>query len=300
MSKGSILKSNWVYVNPAEARVIDTNAMVEEKLKDLSRKLTAQTGDDAEFTDGFMQGIDAMQVAQLVGEDAQIVGEAPPEPVGPTQEELLEQAAEEIENMKQQALAEIENERNRAVEEGRQEGYQHGLEQGRQEGYAKGHQEGLNSVEEQRNALARELQQKAIQLEEEYQTKVKELEPKFVDTLTDIYEHVFRISLKNSRELVVNLLANTMRNIEGSNGYLIHVSKEDYPFVSMQKKELVKGTSINPEDMDIIEDATLDSNECMVETGNGVFDCSLGTQLEALNEELRLLAYTPNTLEHDK
>ncbi len=29
---------------------------------------------------------------------------------------------------------------------------------------------------------------------------------------------------------------------------------------------------------------------------NGVFDCdSLGTQLEALNEELRLLAYEPST-----
>ena len=29
----------------------------------------------------------------------------------------------------------------------------------------------------------------------------------------------------------------------------------------------------------------------MIETGSGVFDCSLGTQLEALNEELRLLSY---------
>ena len=101
--------------------------------------------------------------------------------------------------------------------------------------------------------------------------------------------------MKKSRELVVHLLANTMRNLEGGNGYLIHVSKDDYPFVSMQKKELVKGTSIDPEDMDIIEDATLDRSECMIETGNGVFDCSLGTQLEALNEELRLLAYEPST-----
>ena len=93
----------------------------------------------------------------------------------------------------------------------------------------------------------------------------------------------------------MHLLANAMRNLEGGNGYLIHVSKDDYPFVSMQKKELVKGTSINPEDMDIIEDATLDRSECMIETGNGVFDCSLGTQLEALHEELRLLAYEPST-----
>ena len=273
MSKSGLLKSNWVYVNPTETRVIDTNAMVESKLKELSEKLSAQTRTDDEFADGFTQGIDAKQVAELVGEDNQIIGgNAPVEPQGPTQEELMQQAAAEIENMKQQAIAEIQNARQQAVEEGRKQGYQEGLEQGHQDGYAQGHQEGLDSVAQQQTALNSEYEAKAAQLEEEYSSKVK-----------------------NSRELVVHLLANTMRNLEGGNGYLIHVSKDDYPFVSMQKKELVKGTSIDPEDMDIIEDATLDRSECMIETGNGVFDCSLGTQLEALNEELRLLAYEPST-----
>ena len=43
LSKSGLLKSNWVYVNPTETRVIDTNAMVESKLKELSEKLSAQT-----------------------------------------------------------------------------------------------------------------------------------------------------------------------------------------------------------------------------------------------------------------
>lgn len=59
----------------------------------------------------------------------------------------------------------------------------------------------------------------------------------------------------------------------------------------MQKRELIKNTNINIDDVELLEDATLGKNECMIETGNGVFDCSLGTQLEALNEELRLLSY---------
>ena len=77
MSKSGVLKSNWVYVNPTETRVIDTNAMVENKLKELSQKLAEQTRADDEFTDGFMQGIDARQVAELVGEDNQIIGGQP-------------------------------------------------------------------------------------------------------------------------------------------------------------------------------------------------------------------------------
>lgn len=298
MSKSGVLKSNWVFVNPTDTRVIDTNALVENKLKELSEKLAAETRTDETFVDGFMQGIDAMQVAELVGNDAQILGESEPElPPEPTQEELKQQAIEEIENMKQQALAEIENARRQAVEEGKKQGYQEGLERGQKDGFEQGHQEGLVSVADQREELQKEFEEKTAQLEEEYQNKIKELEPKFIDTLTGIYEHIFQVSLKNSRELVVYLIANTMRNIEGSNGYLIHVSKEDYPFVSMQKKDLVKGTGIDTEIVDIIEDATLDRSECMIETGNGVFDCSLGTQLEALNEELRLLSYQPEEKE---
>ena len=115
--------------------------------------------------------------------------------------------------------------------------------------------------------------------------------------MTGIYEHIFHVSLKNSRDLVVYLIANTMRKLEGNSGYLVHVSKEDYPFVSMQKKELIKGTGIPLEAIDILEDATLGRSECMIETGNGVFDCSLGTQLEALNEELKLLSYEPRKTE---
>lgn len=297
MSKSGVLKSGWIIVNQADTRVIDTNALVESKLKEISEKLAAETNKDEGFTDGFMQGIDAMQVAELVGEDGMIIGEAPNEPAPPTSEELMQQAAEEINRMKEQALAEIEQARAQALEEGRKEGYQKGFEQGKTEGFQKGHEEGLNSVEEQRKQLLMEASVKAAMVEEEYQKKLDELEPKFIDTLTGIYEHIFNVSLKNSRDLVVYLIANTMRNIEGNSGYLVHVSKEDYPFVSMQKKELVKGTSIAMDDVDIIEDATLQKSECTIETGNGVFDCGLGTQLEALNEELRLLSYEHCTSE---
>lgn len=297
MSKGSVLKSGWMYMNPSETRVIDTNAMVESKLKELSFKLAAETDGDVEFTDGFVQGIKAEHVAELVGEES--AEPVPEEPVNeiPESEIMIQQATEEIEAMKAQALAEIEQARVQIIEEAKKAGYQEGFAQGKKEGYDAGHEEGLNSVAEEREEVLRDASVRIAQIEEEYQKKLDELEPQFIETLTGIYEHIFHVSLKNSRDLIVYLIANTMRNLEGSNGYLIHVSKEDYPFVSMQKKELVKGTGIQIDDIDILEDATLGRSECMIETGNGVFDCGLGTQLEALNEELRLLSYEPGKTE---
>lgn len=304
MSNGGILKSGWVVVNPAETRIIDTNARAEARLKELAQELAKQCGEEPDFVEGFTQGINAVDVADLMRDgEGNIIGGEPnmnegqQEPHQSTeqqmalQENLLAEAQEQIEIMKQEAIAQIEQERRQAVEEGRNEGYQQGLEQGKKQGYQQGHQDGLNSVAETRQQVFAEAEQKIAAAEAEYEQKLRELEPRFIDTLTGIYEHIFHVNLKNFRELIVHLIQNTMRNIEGGGTYLIHVSKEDFPFASMQKKELIKGTNIDLESIELLEDATLNKNECMIETDNGVFDCGLGTQLEALNEELRLLSY---------
>ncbi len=308
LSNGGILKSGWVVVNPAETRIIDTNARAEARLRELAVELAKQCGEEPEFAEGFTQGINAVDVANLIRDgEGNIIGgeqafdEVMQEENTPTYEQqqevlsadLIAQAQEQIEMMKQEALEQIEYERAQAVEEGRNEGYRQGVEQGHQEGYAQGHQEGLDSVAGTRQQVLAEADQKLAQLEAEYTQKLKELEPRFIDTLTGIYEHIFHVNLKNFRELIVYLIQNTMRNVEGGGTYLIHVSKEDFPFASMQKKELIKGTNIDLDSVELLEDATLSKNECMIETDNGVFDCGLGTQLEGLNEELRLLSYEP-------
>lgn len=294
-------------MDPANTRIIDSNARAEARLKELAMELAVQCGEEPDFADGFTQGISAVEVSQLIRDgEGNIVGDqqdgdgmmqpeegaAPPQS-GQMQEELIAEAQAQIEQMRAEALEEIEQTRVQIIEEAKSEGYQQGFEQGQNDGFAQGHQDGLDSVTQEREQLHAEAEQVRASLEEEYARKIKELEPIFIDTLTGIYEHIFHVSLKNSRELIVYLIQNTMRNIETGGTYLIHVSKEDYPFASMQKRELIKGTNIAIENVELLEDVTLGKNECMIETGNGVFDCSLGTQLEALNEELRLLSYEP-------
>lgn len=304
-NNGGVLKSGWVVVNPQDTRIIDSNARAEAKLKEIALELARQCGEEPEFANGFTQGLNAVEVSELVrDEDGNVIGyeqegapsteqESEETQAAPAYEELIAQAQAEVEEMKQKAVSEIEAARVEASEEGKNRGYEAGFAQGKQEGFEQGHQDGLDSVAEQREQMLVELERKTAKIEAEYEKKLKEMEPKFIETLTGIYEHIFHVSLRNSRELIVYLIQNTMRNIEGGNTYLIHVSKEDFPFASMQKKELIKNTNINIDDVELLEDATLNKNECMIETGNGVFDCSLGTQLEALNEELRLLSYEP-------
>ena len=292
LSNGGVLKSGWVVVDPANTRIIDSNARAEARLKELALELAVQCGEEPDFAEGFTQGISAVEVSQLIRDgEGNMIGEGQsfdetipseenfsPQPPIQAQEELIAEAQAQIEQMREEAITEIEQIKIQILEEAKSQGYQEGFEQGKNEGFAQGHQDGLDSVAEEREQMQVEAEQVRAALEEEIQRKIKELEPMFIDTLTGIYEHIFHVSFKNSRELIV---------------YLIHVSKEDYPFASMQKRELIKGTNIAIESVELLEDVTLGKNECMIETGNGVFDCSLGTQLEALNEELRLLSYEP-------
>ena len=40
----------------------------------------------------------------------------------------------------------------------------------------------------------------------------------------------------------------------------------------MQKKQFLAGVAANC-NVDVVEDATLDKNECMIETESGIYDC---------------------------
>ena len=90
---------------------------------------------------------------------------------------------------------------------------------------------------------------------------------------------------------MINAINSTIRQIEGSKEFLVHVSKADYDKMLEQKEQLMKGLPSASATVELIADATLHENECMIETGSGIYDCSIGIQMEELTRKLRLLSY---------
>ena len=73
---GGILKSGWVKVDPANTRIIDTNARAEARLREMAVELARECGEEPEFADGFTQGISAVEVSQLIREgEENFIGE---------------------------------------------------------------------------------------------------------------------------------------------------------------------------------------------------------------------------------
>ncbi len=279
----NLLKSHYVTIDPDDKRIIDSDSRLAEKNENRELPLFVpeeeSPGNDRE---DFSGGLAAEQVAGLLADQDDNVIKTGGADDEERRQELLRQAEEEaaraeaeIHAMKEAAQADIEVMKRVAAEEARGQGY------------AEGFEKGVAEIDK----LRAKLQEDRQKLQAEYDRLVDELEPKFVDLLTDIYEQILHVELKEYGPIVSHLISNTMRKSEENNQFLIHVSKEDYDYVAGRKEEIRENAAAGKAVIEIINDITLLPGECMIETGGGVFDTSLDTELAGLNQKLRLLSF---------
>lgn len=263
-------------------RIIDSNQAVSERIKELSEMLEKTEEDD--FVEDFNEGLDAEQVDALLSD---------PDDIPPADERASEEAQKLLESANEEAeriVADANDQAERIIAEANEKAQiilEEARARGEEEGSQKGYEEGLARAKELEEAA----EEKAAALEADYNDKVEELEPKMVEALTDIYSHVLGIDLSGRSEVVLYLLKDTIRNIDSAKNYLIHVSKEDHEYVSDNRDELTAGLGASAL-VEIIEDVTLAEGNCFIETDGGIFDCSLGTEMELLKKELRVLSYS--------
>ncbi|MCM1160006.1 MAG: FliH/SctL family protein [Roseburia sp.] len=293
MSSPNLYKS-YITFQTEEAVVIDSNAVFEKRLKEFQNAAKEAPKEPMkEFVPVEKANtLEAANVARLLGEEIDMDEEgfsqgieAQPvmeEYTGPAPEELVENAKREAEEILQNAQAEAEALKLRAREEGFSEGQQ------------AGYREAMELAQSEISQKEQELSEKEELLERSYQEKIKELEPEFVDTLTGIYEHIFKVNLKQEKGMIVHLLEVNMSRMGAGRNFIIHVSKDDFEAVSAKKDEIRQFAAGSDVTLEVIEDMTLAQAECMIETEGGIFDCSLGVQLEELSKQLQLLSYERN------
>lgn len=283
----NLYKASWVVVSGEEKHVIDSNPLVEKRigeLEALKRARERAQSEDGDEEGGFVSGLGGEEIDVLlrdVGDDPGSIIKAVEEE-GPDPEELraeaqriLEEAKEQADEIVAAAQGEIEAKRRWAVEEGKKEGHEEGYRQGILEA----------------DEMKRQLMVERRRLKAEYEQLLEELEPKFIDTITEIYSHIFGVELAGNRDILVHLIDSTLRQVESSRTFIVHVSKVDYPFVNMQKQAFADGAAAGRGTVEIIEDIALSQGECMIETDGGIFDCGVDTQLTELTSKLRLLSY---------
>ncbi|MCM1268287.1 MAG: FliH/SctL family protein [Bacteroidales bacterium] len=270
--------------------VIDSNALVAERVEEWENLRRANAAalpvfdeEDGEGSGEFTSGIAGEELDALFedGEGASNVIKAAEQPGVDLEEAraeaqaILDEARAEAERILADARSQCEMLRADAVEEGTRQGFE------------EGHQKGLAEVD----GMKRELAEQKRALEAEYDEMLENLEPRFIETITDVYSHIFGVDLMDNRDILVHLIDSTLRKVESSRTFIVHVSADDYPHVNMQKQTLMEGAAAGRGLIEIIEDIALSKGDCLIETDGGIFDCGVGTQLEELTKKLQVLSY---------
>ena len=283
----NLYKRGYTVINEEDTRIIDSNARIAKKIEIIHASRMMPKPEDK---DGFSQGF-AADVLDVLTMDSEEGDFHPAIDGGATNPGMsLEDAMAQIDEMKRQAAEELEQmrvdaERTLAVER------QYAMEAAKKQGYQEGLAQGIREADEMKASL----QAEKNRMEAEMDALLHDLEPQMIDTIAGIYEHIFHVELSAYKDIVVHLISDTMKKTEGGKDYIVHVSKDDYPYVSMQKKKLTEGIKVNS--LEVIEDMTLSPNDALIETEGGIFDCSLGTQLAELGQKIRILSYEKTEVE---
>lgn len=273
------------YPSAGEKRIIDTNALIAARIGTLREEMKSPENE------GFTQGlrVEEIDVQALVddqnGQNSGhgILGN------GMSEEEAREEADKILQEARDQASRILQD----AMEQGEKDAKAKAKEAW-DAGYSDAKKTCEKEYQDKKKELAakeREFTNKAKQMEAQYDALVAELEPKFIDTLTGIYEHLFHVELGNYREILLHLASDCMKANEGSKNYQVLVSSEDFPFVNSKKSRLLEAAGDGEVSVEVVEDSSLEKNGCIIKTETGIMDCGLDTQLEELSRKLRLLAY---------
>ena len=184
-------------------------------------------------------------------------------------EEILNKAKEEAQTLRDEAqeAADI------LIQDAKDQSAQI-LEEAKKTGFEQGYKEGGEKIR--------------LELEATYQEKLHELEPQLVDVIASVVERVFHIQFDDRKEILLYLVCNTMENLEGSHNFRIRVAESQKAFLEHHQDEILDRVG-NDASVEFIADNALEENQCIIETETGVFDSSLGVQLENLIKDLKSL-----------
>ena len=267
----NLYKQRYVVTDGANTRIINSNAMVQERMEELSR-LAKNIGTAQPDEDGFVAGLN-MEAVEVVPKEETI-----------SMEELMEQKTAEAEeilaNANSQAEAIIADAKDQA-EAVRQ--------QAQEEGYNQGLLEGKQQAQKELEELRQQMDKAQEKMQETYQHQLEELEPKLVDVIAEVFEQVFHVQFDDKKEILIYLIQNTILGIEGAKEFLIKVGVDDFAFLESHMNEIIEkvGHSVK---LEFMADASMKDGQCVIETDSGVFECGRDIQLENLIKTLRSLS----------
>ena len=288
-SLSNLLKGFYVAVNNSDARVIDSNELISEKLVHIRNTVNVEGFSG----DGFSAGLNPLSVSQVLDDSSKILGDEP--------EIIDEQAILEAESKREDILNEAKMEADAIVgranedalsiiENAKMEAEQI-LLAARENGYADGMQKANIEADALKQQVVSEYEEEKKRLVAEYRRKTEQIEPELVDVILKIFADITKTVSSDKKDMILTLVNNVMSGGEPSRSFIIRAAVEDAIFLRENKDKII-GATRNDIQIEIVSDPSMKRNECLIDTDTGVYDCSLDIQLENLINDIRILSAT--------
>jgi flagellar assembly protein FliH len=205
--------------------------------------------------------------------------------------EALERNARDLQGAKQEAEAEAERilaaaretaagiqaSAQSAFEDDRKKAGDEGREAGREAGYADGKAEVERLIQRTQTVLERAQDKRGDILAES--------EQQIVDLVLLIARKVVKAISESQRTVVVSNVVQALRKIKARGNVLIRVNLADLKLTTEHTKDFIRMVE-GVQNIQVLEDSTVDPGGCIVETDFGEVDARIASQLAELEDKI--------------
>jgi flagellar assembly protein FliH len=189
-------------------------------------------------------------------------------------ETILADARKKAEELEAQTRSALEDEKKEALEQGR--------EAGRQEGYEDGKVEVERLIERTQTVLER-AQDKRGEI-------LTDTEQEIINLVLLITRKVVKVIADNQREVIISNVIQALRKVRDRGTIIIHVNLADLKLATEHTKDFIKMME-GVKSIQVVEDSSMDSDGCIIETDFGEIDARISSQLAEL--EAKILEISP-------
>jgi len=155
------------------------------------------------------------------------------------------------------------------------------IEQGRIEGKNDGFQDGKAEVDrliERTQTVLERAQEKRGQI-------LSETEKEIIDLVLLISRKVIKVISENQRDVIISNVTEALRKVKAKGNVLIRVNLLDLKLATEHKQDFIKLME-NAQDVNIVEDSSVDQGGCIIETDFGEIDARIASQLMELENKI--------------
>ena len=258
-----------------------------------------ETQDGAQAESGFVPGLIAEDLGELEVQEIQDINELREEPAPVVTEQMIEEIKNSLREEIMAEMTPILNRRGEDIIANARAQASALVEAAKRDGEiakegilkmasAQGYEEGSKRAKQEEEKALALVEERRMQLEQEYAAKIAELEPAFAEILIELVKKVTNVAYENHKEVLLYLIETGLGLAQKDTGFDVLLNEEDYKkYESLFPK--IKEAYKEKYALEFRKDAALPEGSCKLENENRVIDCGLGIRLNGLLDGLSLL-----------